>query len=164
MTTNFQPVNSVSSYLPNAIDFETEITKLSDQLNYVYSLVSNAVNNRDIAFYLNREQLSGGQLFTVGDPQKNRYIYRQCYNFGALPAKGVTKTLAHGIDFTNQNLVFVSIYGAATYPGNGAIPVPYVLQNKEVELTLDATNIVIYSHEDYSMYTQTVITLEYTKG
>jgi hypothetical protein len=164
MTSSFQPSNSIGPYLPNAIDFEEEIIRLSDQLNYVYSLISNAVNTRDIAFYQNRELLSGGQLFTPNNPQKNRYIYRQCYNFGALPTKNNSKTLPHGIDFSNTNLEFVSIYGASIYPGNGAIPLPLVIVNKEVELYLTATDIYVYAHEDYSMYTNTVITLEYVKG
>lgn len=167
MSTNaFQPNNSIAPYLPNAVDFEAEIQRLSDQLNYIYSLISNAVNVRDIAFYQNRELLSGGQLFTPGNPQKNRYIYRQCYNCGALPIKNNQITIPHGIDFTNSNLVFVSIYGASIYPGNAAIPLPFPKQNgnADVELSLDATNIIIYAHADYSMYTQTIVTLEYVKG
>jgi hypothetical protein len=166
MTSSFQPSNSIGPYLPNAIDFEEEIVRLSDQLNYVYSLISNAVNTRDIAFYQNRELLSGGQLFTPGNPQKNRYIYRQCYDFGALPAKNASKTIPHGIDFTNSELTFVSIYGASIYPGNAAIPLPYPkgTGNSDVELDLTATDIYVYCHQDYSMYTKTIITLEYVKG
>ena len=160
----FSPNNSIAPYLVNSVDFANEINKLSDQLTQVYSLISTAVNVRDIAFYINQEQLSGGQLFTPGNPQKTRYLYRQCYNFGALPAKGVTKTLAHGLDFSNPELCFVEIYGAATQPTVAAIPVPYVKQNKEVEIDITSTDISIYSHEDYSMYTTTIITLVYTKG
>lgn len=165
MSTNtFQPNNSIAPYLPNAVDFEAEIQRLSDQLNYIYSLISNAVNVRDIAFYQNRELLSGGQLFTPGNPQKNRYIYRQCYNFGALPAKNASKTIPHGIDFTNNNLVFVAIYGASIHPNTEAIPLPYVIQNKEIELKLTATDIYVYCHENYTAFTETIITLEYVKG
>lgn len=160
----FSPNNSIAPYLVNSVDFPEEIHKMSDQLTQVYSLISTAVNVRDIAFYLDQEQLSGGQLFTPGNPQRTRYIYRQCYNFGALPTKNNSKTMPHGLDFTNPELVFVSIYGAATDPTTGAIPVPYVQQTKEVELSLTATDIYIYCHEDYSMYTTTIITLEYTKG
>jgi hypothetical protein len=167
MSTNAsQPINSVAPYLPNAVDFEAEINKLADQLNYIYSLVSNAVNVRDIAFYQNRELLSGGQLFTPGNPQKNRYIYRQCYNFGALPAKNASKTIPHGIDFTNSGLEFVSIYGASLYPGVQAVPLPFPKStgNADIELELTATDIYIFCHQNYSMYTKTIITVEYVKG
>lgn len=160
----FNPANSIAPYLVNSVDFPEEIQKLSDQLTQVYSLISTAVNVRDIAFYLNQEQLSGGQLFTPGNPQKNRYIYRQCYNFGALPAKNASKTMPHGLDFSNPELMFVSIYGAATDPTTGALPIPYPHQNGDIELNLTATDIYIYCHDNYSMYTNTIITLEYVKG
>lgn len=160
----FSPSNSIAPYLVNSVDFHDEIHKLSDQLTQVYSLISTAVNVRDIAFYLQQEQLSGGQLFTPGNPQKNRYIYRQCYNFGALPAKNASKTMPHGLDFSNPELMFVSIYGASTDPTTGALPLPFVAQNKEIELSLTSTDIYIYCHDDYSMYTNTIITLEYVKG
>lgn len=158
----FSPNNSIAPYLVNSIDFEKEIVRLSDQLTQVYSLVSTAVNVRDIAFYLEQEQLSGGQLFTPGNPQKNRYLYRKSYNFGALPNTAV-QSLAHDIDFNNTELNFVQIYGTAIRPTIAAIPLPYVSADP-IYLSLTATNITIETlSAAYIDYTA-IITLVYTKG
>lgn len=161
---SFSPNNSIASYLPNSIDFEQNSLPLAEQLNYVYSLIANATNSREIGFYLNTENLSGGQLFTTNNPQKNRYIYRKTFGttitpFGTSP----TTTIAHGIDFSNSNLQFVAIYGAATLTTTGAIPLPYVGVNS-VYLSLTTTNIVItQTAATYDNY-NAIVTLEYVKG
>lgn len=158
--------NNIAPYLVNSIDFQNEITKLSDQMTYVYSLISTAVNVRDIAFYLDREQLSGGQLFPVntpiGEQPKNRYMYRQAYNIGSLPNTSV-KQVAHNINFSNQQLAFVQIYGAAIEPTVGAIPLPYV-DADPIYLRLTATNIEIETLSAAYINYQAIVTLVYTKG
>lgn len=158
----FSPNNSIAPYLVNSIDFANETDKLADQLTNVYSLISTAVNVRDIAFYVEQEQLSGGQLFTPNNPQRYRYLYRRSYNFGALPNTAV-KQLAHGIDFTNTNLAFVQIYGAAIYPTNAAIPLPYVSADP-IYLRLTATNIEVETLSGAYVNYEAIITLVYTKG
>lgn len=161
---SFGPTNSIASYLPSSIDFEQNPQPLSEQLNYVYSLIANATNAREIGFYLNTENLSGGQLFTTGNPQKNRYIYRRSYGVTITPfGTSATTTIPHGIDFGNTNLQFVAIYGAATLTTTGAIPLPFIGANS-VYLSLTTTNIVItQTAATYDNYAA-IVTLEYVKG
>ena len=158
----FEPANSLAPYLVNSIDFQNEPDKLADQLTSVYSLISTAVNLRDIAFYDETEQLSGGQLFTPNDPLKKRYLYRRSYNFGTLPNTAV-KQVAHQIDFTNTNLGFVQIYGAAIRPTIAAIPLPYVAADP-IYIRLTATNIEIETLSAAYIAYEAIVTLVYTKG
>lgn len=158
----YSPTNSLTSYLPNAIDFSEDIARLTDQLTAVYSLIATAVNVRDISYYLQQEQQNGGQLFTLGNPLKNRYMYRQSYFVDNLPNTGI-KQIAHNLDFNNPNLEFVKIYGAATYQLNAAIPLPYVSADP-IYLSLTSTNIEIETLSGAYINYSAIVTLEYVKG
>ena len=132
--------------------------------------ISNAVNIREIGWYLDEELLSGkaffpsdGNLENLSTSQVFRQVLRKVIDFGALPAAG-TKSVPHGITFDdNFSLVFMGAY--ATDPvAFIAIPIPYcdptALANG-VALTMDSTDVNITVGVDLSAYTRCFVTIEY---
>lgn len=144
---------------------------LVDQLRQI----SDAINARDIGYYVNDEQLSGQQFVSGTDKQQFRDVFRKVIVIGALP-NAATKSVAHGIT-TNGNTFITRIYGTATKPEVvippalptlmvSAIPLPYidlpvVLGN--VSLSIDQTNIIITTTGNYSEYTRTYVVVEYVQ-
>jgi hypothetical protein len=132
--------------------------------------ITNAVNIREIGWFLDEELLSGKSFIpgvniaaSGASSQQFRQVLRKVIDFGALPAAG-TKSVSHGISFTN-NTTLVQLYGAATDPvAFLALPIPYcdpaALANG-ISLTMDATNINIKVGVNLSAYTRTYVTIEY---
>lgn len=132
--------------------------------------IANAVNIREIGWFLDEELLSGKAFIpgvnassTGATSQIYRQILRKVINFGALPAAG-TKSVAHGITVTNNfTLTFMGAY--ATDPvALTAFPIPYcdpaALANG-VSLNMDATNVNIKVGANLSAYTRCYVTIEY---
>lgn len=156
------------SYLPvyDAIPEEWDEAKgfLVEQLKKI----SNAVNAREIGFFLEEELLSGKSLGRPanisGQSDQFRSVFRKVVDFGALP-NAALKSVAHGINF-DANFTLVAFWAAATDPsGFSAIPIPYATEtaNGDIELSMDATNINITTSIDYSAYTRCLVTVEYAK-
>lgn len=132
--------------------------------------ISNAVNVREIGFFLDEELLSGKQFIPTAamsgsnssNSQQFRSILRKVIDFGALP-NAATKNVAHGITF-DTNFTLMQLYGAATAPGTlTAIPLPYAsnIANEPITLFLTSTNVVVRTGINYSSYTRTFIVIEY---
>ena len=145
-------------------DWEEARGFLTEQLKKI----SNAVNIREIGWFLDEELLSGKTLFPGvnvqgnASPDQNRQILRKVIDFGALPNAG-TKSVAHGIVF-DANFSLVQMWAASTAPSSAAIPIPYVeVQNPTgaVQLYMDTTNINITTDSDRSAYTRTFVVIEY---
>ena len=133
-----------------------------------FKTLANAVNVREIGFFLEEELLSGKSLSPPagisGQSDQFRSIFRKVVNFGALP-NAAAKTVAHGITF-DTNFTLVALWAAATDPvGFVALPIPYATEtaNGDIELNIDATNITITTSIDYSAYTRCLVTIEYSK-
>jgi hypothetical protein len=132
--------------------------------------ISNAVNVREIGFYLDEELLSGkafipttNTLLPSGTSQQFRQVLRKVVDFGALPNAG-TKSVPHGITVTN-NFTLVSLTAGATDPtGLSALPLPYAnpaALNLSISLAMDATNINIVTGVNRSNYTRCYVIIEY---
>lgn len=91
----------------------------------------------------------------------NRTLYRKIINCGALP-NTTTKKVAHGI--TNLRRV-VHLNGYAYRPSsNTTMCIPYVGDvASSVRLALTGANIELTTGIDRSIFTETFVTLEYTK-
>lgn len=89
-------------------------------------------------------------------------LYRKTIDTGSIP-NNTTKTVAHGI----SNLKYIrSISGGAKNPTvNYFAPLPYVQPDDAYQITVyaDLTNINITSTSNMEGYSQSYITLEYTK-
>lgn len=132
--------------------------------------ITNALNVREIGWYLDEEILTGkafipgiDNLINGSTSQVFRQVFRKVIDFGALPNAG-TKSIPHGIVFDNNfTLTYLGAY--ATDPINFvAVPIPYVdpgtLANS-IALTMDSTNINITTVINYSSFTRCFITVEY---
>lgn len=90
-------------------------------------------------------------------------IYRKTVDCGALTEAGTTKNVAHGID--NLECV-IKFEGYAYNSSSGtSIPLPRVGfdNNVFVEVTANATNIIIRPKTNHSTYVRSHVTLYYTK-
>lgn len=132
--------------------------------------ISNAINIREIGWFLDEELLSGKQFIPSdstallqGTAPQFRTVLRKVIDFGTLP-NATTKSVPHGITFDN-NFTLVQLYGAATAPGIAAIPIPFldVINSPALnaEIYIDSTNVVIATTGNLSAYTRCFVTIEY---
>lgn len=83
-------------------------------------------------------------------------LYEKTYNFGALP-NNTTKTLAHGITALDTVADFKGI--AHNPVSHVRIPLPY----NQIPCGVANANITVTTYSNLSAYTETYITLRYTK-
>ena len=113
----------------------------------------------------------GGYAHHYGTSEKvigtwidGKSLYEKTISIGVLP-NNTTNTIAHGI--VNLKTV-VNLNGYAKNTNNGiCIPIPYNYKSgtvsKCVQVYADATNIMVSSMENVSGYTESFITIQYTK-
>lgn len=104
--------------------------------------------------YSTTEQVTGDRWID-GKP-----IYRKTINFGAMP-NATTKSVAHGISGLSA---IINIYGWATN-GTNYITVPRGApgSNNSIESYADGANLMCVVSVNWSGYSSSYITLEYTK-
>lgn len=152
----------------------TQDPKLQELLVRLYqnlNRLSLSNNIRDAGYYVQEEFVNGQSFFanttinsTTSQTPALRQVFRKTINFGALPNAG-TKSVAHGLAPTTS-WSFTRIYGAATDPvGLSYIPLPYSsgTVNENIELYVDATNVVVTTSINYTAYTVCYIVIEYIK-
>lgn len=113
--------------------------------------ISNAVNVREIGYYLEEELLSGGSFtppastttITSAGSNQFRSILRKMISFSPLVAGANVR--AHGVNF-NNNFRLIKIYGAATNTGT-LIADPIAFGTP----AMDATNINVVSAGAYDL-------------
>lgn len=125
---------------------------------------ANGINARQIGFFLDEEIPMGGQFIPLAsNSQEYRSMLRKVVDFGGLP-KTTNKRISHGIT-VNSDFTLVTLYGSATKPTStfSAIPIPYSSPtlNENIELSMDASDIIITTDSDYSAYTRCFIIAEY---
>ena len=90
-------------------------------------------------------------------------IYKKTVNCGELPGEA-EKTVQHGI--SNLNRV-IKIEGYSYNSNNGiTLPIPFswIIETRCIGVTIDTTTIKIRADLDRTGYTETYITLYYTKS
>lgn len=130
--------------------------------------LANAVNIREIGWFLDQELLSGksfipgmNQGISGGSSQQTRSILRKVVDFGPLP-NTTTKSVPHGI-FVDANFSLIQLFASATDPTNlQALPIPYVgVTTDDVSLYMDQTNININTKSDRTSFTRCFVIIEY---
>jgi hypothetical protein len=133
-----------------------------------FKKISDAVNIREIGWFLDQELLSGKQFIPGvnivndgGDSQQFRTILRKVIDTGTLPNTG-TSFIRHGIQ-VDANFTLIDLFGAATDPiGLTAIPLGLAAAAPfQIEAYMDATNIIIVTGSNRSNYTRSYIVVEY---
>lgn len=134
------------------------------------------VNLKDVGYY-SLQQFVNGQLFFPLNPggpywptglnSDWRQVTRLVVNFGALPNTGV-KTVAHGITWIGLPIkpptIFTRIYATATdTTGKTALPIPYASASgaDNIEISVDATNVIITTASNRSNYDVCYVILEF---
>lgn len=154
-TTSIFDTSNVRNIDVNSNEFKNFLVDLLQTVNNI-ALVVNVKESG--YFYLTQDNqpfTTGAVYFPASGSNVGRNVSRKVINFGALPNSGTT-SVAHGITFDSQ-LIATRIYGAATNPGNGFVPVP----NVEIKVTVDTTNINIITTANYSAYTVCYMIIEY---
>jgi hypothetical protein len=129
----------------------------------------NALNVREIGFYLDEELLSG-KLFIPGvndivngnTSQLYRTVLRKVIVTGSLP-NATTKSVPHEIIFDN-NFTLIDMWLTATDPVNfQAFGLAYWdnTGTSPITVNMDAVNINITTTGNYSTYTRSYVIVEY---
>lgn len=107
--------------------------------------------------YSTTEKATGGTWID------GKTIYKKTLNTGTLP-NATTKTVAHGISGLSRVLKFEGY--AYNTNDNESQGLPMVTQDSNylVAVTADATNLVINAAGDRSMFTESFVTIYYTKS
>jgi hypothetical protein len=141
--------------------WEDARTMINEQLRKI----SNAINVREIGFFLDEELLSG-KSFIPGasspDDQVFRSMLRKVIVFGALPDSS-TKTIPHGIT-VDSNFSIIDMYLSATDPiGLTGFSLQYWDSTGTAPITVsyDSTNVIVTTTGHYSNFTTSFIILEY---
>lgn len=165
----FAPQNSFGFYIDESVYFPQTYDQFLPKFTEVYRTMSSAINIRDIAIYDTVERENGQDFFTAGNPRKFRSTYRKVIDFGALP-NATTKSVAHNIAPTSI-YQFTRIYGVAeeptaVSPAPRSIPLPFSSPtlNRNIELYVTNTDVVVVTAINWSAFTRTLIILEYTKN
>ena len=134
--------------------------------------ITNAVNIREIGWFLDEELLSG-KAFIPGTvnieasetAQQYRTILRKIIDFGSLPNSTV-KSVPHGV-IVDGNFTLIAMWACATDPiGLTSLSIPYAnptALNLAIALQMDSVNVNITTGTARSNYTRTFVVLEYTQ-
>ena len=166
-TTNIWDVSQIYSVDVTSPEFKELLVRLYQNIN----LIALTLNTKDSGLYTTDEFVNGQIFFP--DPALTslssttpiaRNVFRTVVNFGALP-NATSKNVAHNIQ-PNDGFTFTRIYGASsdtalmTY-----IPLPYAdaAGVDNIQLDVDATDVIITTASDRTNYTTTYVVLEYLK-
>lgn len=147
------PISSqdYESYLPV---FDAVPEKWEDARPFIVEQlkkISNAVNFREIGFFLDEELLSGKsfipgltQSLDGGSSQQFRTILRKVVIFGSISSGANPNTMAHGI-IVDANFTLIQLWASAT---NSSTFRSVTFSNPDT-IWMDATNIYIDSDNTY---------------
>lgn len=147
----------------NSDSFKDMFVRLYQNLN----LIQQTLNIKDSAYYDTNEFVNGQSFFaganasSFGSQAVNRrQVFRKIINFGALP-NTAAKSVAHEIPITS-GYTFTRIYGASSDTTNKAFtPLPNA--STDINLRVDATNVIITTGGNFASYDTTYVILEYLK-
>lgn len=151
---------ALQSQLPISIELPEDDKEFRFKVNDLYQKIASSLNSKEGGLYLPEEKTTGQQYFDTLNPQKNKNVYRMVVDFGALP-NTTSKSVAHNIQGWNENFRLTRAYGAATDPvALQAVPIP----NDGILLLINSTNAIVTTTSDRSAFTDSTITIEYTKA
>lgn len=120
---------------------------------------SDSTTNVYSASYVNGLNTYSTTEKRIGTWIDNKPLYRKVVYCGAL-LNNDTKVTEHGI--TNLKMIR-SMEAFSNSSQGGGIPIPHAVPNSEVFIWIDYTYVRIQSRSDRTQYTNTYVTLEYTK-
>lgn len=159
VNSSFSPVNTEVAFLPTATVYPEENVGYALEQNY--QRTAQAVNVREVAFYLTTEETLTGQVWEqtdpslIGIPYSTRSPYRKVVAIPALAAG--LNVIPHGITGIVASYMFVQFNGGI---GNGVLwsSIP----NGNVTVEVNAVNVLLTVPGAYAGYTG-YLALEYLK-
>jgi hypothetical protein len=131
-------------------------------LNEKLKAISNALDIREIGWFLDEETLTGQQFIpATTSNQQYQPIFRMVINFGVLPDSS-TKSVAHNVE-VNELFVLMNLYISATDPSDliGFSLQYWSVASADIELSYTSTDVVVTTQSDYSNYTTSYVVMEY---
>ena len=165
-TTNVWDMAELSDLDVNSEAFKELLIRLYRNLN----LMSLNTNIKDVGLYPQSEFICGQLWFPnpaldSSTPQapEQRQVFRKVINFGALP-DNTDVSVPHEIEITSA-FTFTRIYGTASdTTALEYIHIPHTSPPGRVELSVNATDVIIDSTTDFSNFDTTYVILEYIKN
>lgn len=131
--------------------------------------IAQAINTREIGWYLDEELLAGKAFIPGSTPLSDlptsevfRQVFRKVIDFGALP-NAAPKSIAHGIT-VDSNFTLVQLWASATDPvGFTALPIPYAdaAGVDNIQLDMGPVNVNITTTTNKTAYSICYVTIEY---
>lgn len=157
----FAPLNTEAAFLPTSTVYPDQPEQVAYAMESNYQRTAQAVNAREVAFYLTSEETLTGQVWEqtdpalVGIPYSTRSTFRKVVTIPPLVAG--LNTIPHGIVGIGTSYMFVQFNGGI---GNGVLwsAVP----NANVLVEVDGTNLYLTVPGVYAGFTG-YIALEYLK-
>ena len=149
---------ALENQLAISIELPEDPAEFRFRFNDLYQKIATSLNSKEGGLYVPEEKTTGQQYFNPDNPQKNKNVYRMVVDFGALP-NASAKSVFHDINWL-ASYRLTRAYGAATDPVNS---LSISLPNDGICLETNATNVIVTTTSDLSAYTDTTITIEYTK-
>lgn len=146
------------------------LVRLYQQIN----LIAVVLNTKHSGLYPLQEFVNGKQFFpnraydssTTTTPTQRQVFTIVVPYYQALPNNGMA-TIPHNLDIT-ENWTFVDIYATANDTTNKSyLKLPYSSTTSianNIELSVNATDVIIKTGSNRSNYTTTYVVLEYLKG
>ena len=164
-TTNVWDVSELYQIDVNSPQFKELLVRLYQNINNI----AISLNIKDSGYYVTNEFVNG-QLF-FPNPSLNsstqqsaefRQVFRLVIDFGSLPNAGA-KSVPHNLT-VNTGYTFTRIYATSSdTTGFNYIPIPYASASgtDNIQLDVDATDVIITTTSDRTNFNVTYVVLEY---
>jgi len=151
---------ALQNQLPLSIELPTDQAQFRNRMNDLYQKIASSVNSKEGGLYVPEEKVTGQQYFDSTNPQKNKNVYRMVVDFGALP-NSTSKSVSHNIQGLNGETRLTRAHGASTdIDSIEFLPIP----NDGILLEINSQNVIVTTTSDLTAFTETTVTIEYTRG
>lgn len=151
-------ISNQVAYLRTSRNFPRQIDELTLEVSKSYIDIANVVNARIIGIFPTTRQVVTGERWFLNTSQPQQTL-RQVYVFGTIAPGGIS-IQPHGILNITQ---FSRIWGTAVTNLPDFRPIPYasVAPNANIDLRVDATNIIIANGAGGPTINSAIVVLEW---
>jgi len=172
-TFGYGPVSTRGNYLQPEFDLPEDLDLMRELITSRERITATLMNNREIAIYVQTENLTGQQWFNetaqlTGQSTQYKVPYRKAFdvisaNGGNFISPGTTISIGHGL--TGITAV-TRIWGAATTSNQEYLMLPYcdpTALNLGIAIKANQTNIVVINGAGQGSIIQLYAVFEYLK-
>lgn len=160
------PQDSINSFVREDFQMPESYDEAKIYLREYLRDIVLAINARDIGQYTESQIVTGQKFFTANDNNALKQVYRKVIDISNAGGIIAGSPYAHGITWTANTRV-TRLYGVATEPSTGAIPIPYVdvgTPANGLQLDVDTASVVLTTGAGvYTGYTSGYVVIEYVQ-